>query len=66
MATLEALEILKMVDEDTNWNDSDEGESGSDGEYSEEEDETDYLATTQVMYCSFVRVLVVVNNHKCG
>ena len=55
-----------MVDEDTNWNDSEEGESGSDGEYSEEEDETDYLATTQVMYCSFVRVLVVVNNHKCG
>ena len=53
MATLKALEILKMIDEDSHWNDSDEeGESGSDGEYSEE-DEIDYLATAQVMYCSF-------------
>ena len=32
MATLEALEILKLIDEDSDWNDSDEeGESGSDG-----------------------------------
>ena len=54
MATLEASEILKMIDEDSDWNDSDEeGESGSDGEYSEEDDEIDYLATAQVMYCSF-------------
>ena len=43
MATLEALEILKMIDEDSDWNNSDEeGESGSDGEYSEEEDKIDY------------------------
>lgn len=54
MATLEASEILKMIDEDSDWNDSgEEGESGSDGEYSEEYDEIDYLATAQVMYCSF-------------
>ena len=54
MATLEVLEILKMIKEDSDWNYSDEeGESGSDEEYSEEDDETDYSAIAQVMYYNF-------------
>ena len=38
---LEALEIFKLIEDDSDWNDSDEeGESNSGKEHSEEVDET--------------------------
>ena len=41
---VEALEILQLIEEDSDWNDLDEEcESSSDDEYNRE-DETDYLA----------------------
>ena len=54
MASLGALEVLNRLDDDSNWNESDEEEeSGSDDDYGEDGDEIDYLSLAQVIYCSF-------------
>ena len=50
MATLDPLEVLKEVYEDSDWNDSDEeDESGSDDENADGLAEIDYLMEAQVM-----------------
>ena len=51
---LKASEIIKLLEENSNWNDPDEeGESGYDKQYCKEVDETNYLAIAQIIYCSF-------------
>ena len=49
MATLEPLDVLNRLEEESDWNESDEGESGFD----DDSGKFDYLTEAQVMYSSF-------------
>lgn len=54
MATVDPLEVLKRLDEESDWNDSgEEGESGSDDDYEDGPNEIDYLEMAQVTNSSF-------------
>ena len=49
MATLEPLDVLNGLEEESDWNESDEGESGFD----DDSGKFDYLTEAQVMYSLF-------------
>ena len=53
MANLQPSKVLKQLDGDRDWNDSDEGESGSDDDNAEDAGEIDYLTEAQVICSSF-------------
>ena len=53
---------MNRLDDDNNWNESDEGESGSEDHYDEDGDEMDYLAVAQVLYRSF---LILIRALRC-
>ena len=54
MVNLQPFEVLKQLDGDSDWNNSDEeGESGSDDDYTEDAGEIDYLTEAQVICSSF-------------
>ena len=52
MVTPQVLEVLNRLHDDSNWNESDEGDSGSEDNYDEDGYEMDYLAP--VLYHSFL------------
>ena len=48
MASLQPFEVLKRLEGDSDWNDSDEeGESGSDDDFAQDAGEIDYLTEAQ-------------------
>ena len=54
MATLEPLDVLNLLEEESDWNESDEeGESGSDDDSGDDAGKFDYLTEVQVMYSLF-------------
>ena len=54
MATIDPTEVLNRLDEDSDWNESDEeDESGSDDDYQDGAGKIDYLEEAQVTYSSF-------------
>ena len=51
MANLQAQEVLDKLEEDSDWNETDE--EGSSGSEDEEPMEVNYLTQAQVIYSSF-------------
>ena len=63
MATLQTLEFMNQLDDDSDWNKLDEeGESSSEDDYDKDRDEMDYLAVAQVLYRSF---LILIRALRC-
>ena len=60
MATLQVLEVLNRLDDDSDWNEPDERDSGSEDDYDEHGYEMDYLAP--VLYHSF---LILIRALRC-
>ena len=57
MASLQALEVLNQLNDDSDWNELDEeGESDFEDDYHKDGNEMDYLAVAQVLYRSFLIV----------
>ena len=54
MARIQASEVLNRLEEDSDWDESsEEGESGSDDDFTADMDEIDFLTEAQVIYSSF-------------